>query len=132
MDEDAVWLVQRWEVPLALANCPSAVFTASPPAPPPPSLRERLLRRDRPDAAALEQYAVMLRWRMAGQVMRGALAALSFCHSRAVVHRALSGSAILLSSYQLERAAQGQVREHSIQIKACPQRPRLAPPSSVG
>jgi len=113
MNEDAVWLVQRWEVPLALAACPSAVFAAPPPAPPPPSLRDRLLRRDKSKpsdpAAALAQYGVTLRWRLAGQVMRGALAALSFCHSRAVVHRALSGSAILLSSYDLERAAQGQV-----------------------
>jgi hypothetical protein len=110
MNEDSVWLVQRWEVPLVLANCPSAVYAAPPPVPPPPSLRERLLRRDKPQPDALEQYAVMLRWRMAAQVMRGALAALSFCHSRAVVHRALSSSAILLSSYQLEAAAQGQVR----------------------
>ena len=44
------------------------------------------------------------------QVMKGSMAALAFCHSRSVVHRALSGSALLLSTYKLDVAAEAQAR----------------------
>lgn len=95
--EEALWLVYKWERLLPLAAYPSAKQNT-------PSFSGLLwLVAQPPDPRAL-------RWGMLRRVTRGMLRALAFCHERGVVHGGVGAGSFLLSTFEDHLASEVVVK----------------------
>jgi len=107
VQENALWIVQRWEPPLTLAACPGAVSVG--PALSPRVTPMQLLTRKKFTEQEISAYQKSLKFDFIRIVLQQSMEALAFCHARSVVHRSLSSSSILLTTHKLDEAGKLEV-----------------------